>query len=107
MAAGIAVLSLSRWLNRSCTSAAGNVVTHGLQAAAAAAERARAAAEAARAQADSAQAIAAAVARELLTSKRAEIEAAEMLEKTKNPKDADPAAAEILKVGSCLHPNQA
>ena len=78
---------------------AGNVVTSGLQAAAAAAERARASAEAARAQADSAQASAAAVARELLTSKRAEIEAAELLEKAKNPKDADPAAAEILKVG--------
>ena len=75
------------------------MITNGLQAAAAAAERARAAAEAARAQADSAPARAAAVALELVTSQRAEIEAGELLEKAKNPKDADPAAAEILKVG--------
>ena len=44
------------------------------------------------------------MARALLVSKRAEIEAADMLEKPKNPKEADPAAAELLKVR--LHVNQ-
>ena len=39
------------------------------------------------------------MARALLASKRAEIEAADLLEKPKNPKDADPAAADLLKVG--------
>ena len=50
------------------------------------------------AQAGQAQEAAQAVARSLLASKRAEIEAADLLEKPKNPKDADPAAADLLKV---------
>jgi hypothetical protein len=70
-----------------------------VQAAAEAAGRAQTAAEAARVQAAAAKASVEATARDLLVAKRSEIEAAEMLEKTKNPKDADPAAAEIVKVG--------
>ena len=61
-------------------------------------ERAEAAAQASSQQAGQAQAAAQAAARALLASKRAECEAADMLEKTNNPKDADPAAAELLKV---------
>ena len=55
-------------------------------------------------QAGQAQQAAQGAARALLASKRAEIEAADMLEKTKNPKDADPAAAELLKVCLLLYP---
>lgn len=69
-----------------------------LQAAAAAAEQAEAAAQAGAQQAGQAEQAAQAVAQALLVSKRAEIEAADMLEKPKNPKDADPAAADLLKV---------
>ena len=69
-----------------------------LQAAAAAAEQAQAAAEGSAVQAGQAQQAAQGVARALLASKRAEIEAADLLEKPKNPKDADPAAADLLKV---------
>lgn len=72
-----------------------------MQAAAAAAQQAEAAAQASAVQAQQAEQAAQAVARALLVSKRAEIEAADMLEKPKNPKDADPAAADLLKVNSC------
>ena len=72
-----------------------------LQAASAAAQQAQVAAQASAVQAGQAQEAAQGAARALLASKRAEIEAADMLEKPKNPKDADPAAADILKV---LHP---
>lgn len=80
-----------------------------VQAAAAAAQQAEAAAQASGVQAGQAQQAAQAVALALLLTKRAEIEAADMLEKPKNPKDADPAAAELLKVSasvtsqSCFH----
>ena len=56
-------------------------------------------------QAGQAQQAAQGAARALLASKRAEIEAADMLEKTKNPKDADPAAADLLKVCLLLCPH--
>lgn len=72
-----------------------------LQAAAAAAQQAEAAAQASAVQAGQAEQAAQAVARALLVSKRAEIEAADMLEKPKNPKEADPVAAELLKVCTC------
>lgn len=72
-----------------------------MQAAAAAAKQAEAAAQASAVQAGQAEQAAQAVARALLVSKRAEIEAADMLEKPKNPKEADPAAAELLKVTTC------
>ena len=79
-----------------------------VQAAAAAAEQAEAAAQASAVQAGQAEQAAQAVARALLVSKRAEIEAADMLEKPKNPKEADPVAAELLKVCSCsTNPNSA
>ncbi len=71
------------------------------QAASGAAQQAQAAAEASAVQAGQAQQAAQGAARALLASKRAEIEAADMLEKTKNPKDADPAAADLLKVSLC------
>lgn len=74
-----------------------------LQAAAAAAEQAQQAAESSAVQALQAQQAAQGVARALLASKRAEIEAADMLEKPKNPKDADPAAADLLKVPLSMH----
>lgn len=70
----------------------------GFQAAAAAAQQAEAGAQGSAVQAGQAEQAAQAVARALLLTKRAEIEATDMLEKTKNPKDADPAAAELLKV---------
>lgn len=71
-----------------------------LQAALSAAERAEAAAQGSSEHASRALGAAQATARALLTSKRAECEAAEILEKTKNPKDADPVAADLLRV--CL-----
>lgn len=78
-----------------------NVFSLVLQAAAAAAQQAEAAAQASAVQAGQAEQAAQAVARALLLSKRAEIEAADMLEKPKNPKEADPVAAELLKVCTC------
>lgn len=71
------------------------------QAACAAAQQAQAAGEGSAVQARQAEQAAQGAARALLATKRAEIEAADMLEKTKNPKDADPAAAELLKVSHC------
>ncbi|KAL0048541.1 hypothetical protein WJX82_005372 [Trebouxia sp. C0006] len=71
-----------------------------IKAASAAAQQAQATAESSAVQAGQAQQAAQGAARALLASKRAEIEAADMLEKTKNPKDADPAAAELLKAQS-------
>lgn len=68
------------------------------QAALAAAEQAETAAQDSSEQASRALGSAQATARALLTSKRAECEASEMLERTKNPKDADPVAAELLRV---------
>ena len=82
-------------------SLAADSLTTLLQAAAAAAEQAQAAAESSAVQAAQAQQAAQGVARALLASKRAEIEAADLLEKPKNPKDADPAAADLLKVLQC------
>lgn len=78
---------------------------HVWQAASAAAQQAQAAAEGSAVQAGHAQQAAQGAARALLASKRAEIEAADMLEKTKNPKDADPAAADLLKVSCCSKPD--
>ena len=72
------------------------------QAALAAAEQAEAAAQSSSEQASRALGAAQATARAMLVSKRAECEAAEMLEKTKNPKDADPVAAEMIRVCTCL-----
>lgn len=72
------------------------------QAALAAAEQAEAAAQSSSEQASRALGAAQATARAMLVSKRAEVEAAEMLEKTKNPKDADPVAAEMIRVCTCL-----
>ncbi|KAA6421790.1 MAG: central pair complex 1, partial [Trebouxia sp. A1-2] len=76
-----------------------------IKAASAAAQQAQAAAEGSAVQAGHAQQAAQGAARALLASKRAEIEAADMLEKTKNPKDADPAAADLLKVSCCSKPD--
>lgn len=79
-----------------------NEVCNAWQAASAAAQQAQAAAEASAVQAGQAQQAAQGAARALLASKRAEIEAADMLEKPKNPKEADPGAADLLKVSHAL-----